>query len=50
MESQLPQAFIFIRVGKHAGEDFESILERKQRELEHAGKIFWVMAVRHYTQ
>ena len=41
MESQVPGAFIFMRVGKHAGEDFESILERKQRELEKAGKIFW---------
>lgn len=41
MESQLPEAFIFMRVGKHAGEDFESILERKQRELDRAGKIFW---------
>ena len=41
MESQLPQAFIFMRVGNHAGESFESILERKQRELEQAGQIFW---------
>ena len=41
MENQLPQAFIFMRVGNHAGESFESILERKQRELEDAGMIFW---------
>ena len=41
MENQLPQAFVFMRVGNHAGESFESILRRKQRELEDAGKIFW---------
>ena len=41
MDNQLPQAFIFMRVGNHAGESFESILERKQRELKDAGKIFW---------
>ena len=34
-------AVIFMRVGNHAGETFESILERKRRELEAAGKIFW---------
>ena len=37
----MPEAFIFMRVGNHAGETFESILERKQREFEKAGKIFW---------
>ena len=41
MDSQLPQAFIFMRVGNHAGESFESILERKRRELDEAGRIFW---------
>ncbi len=41
MEIHSPQAFIFMRVGNHAGETFEEILERKQRELEDAGKIFW---------
>ena len=41
MNDQLPEAFIFMRVGNHAGESFESILERKQREFEDAGKIFW---------
>jgi hypothetical protein len=41
MESKLPQAFIFMRVGNHAGESFASILARKQREVEQAGKIFW---------
>lgn len=41
MENQLPQAFIFMRVGNHAGESFDSILERKRREFEESGKIFW---------
>ena len=41
MNDQLPEAFIFMRVGNHAGEAFEAILERKQREFEEAGKIFW---------
>ena len=41
MTNQLPQAFIFMRVGNHAGESFEEILERKQRELNDAGMIFW---------
>ena len=30
-----------MRVGNHAGETFDSILERKRREFEEAGKIFW---------
>ena len=41
MGNQLPQAFIFMRVGNHAGEDFDSILKRKQQELNDAGMIFW---------
>ena len=41
MSDQPPQAFIFMRVGKHAGEDFDSILERKRQELRDAGMIFW---------
>ncbi len=41
MNIELPQAFIFMRVGRHAGENFEDILERKQRELSEAGMIFW---------
>lgn len=32
---------VFMKVGRHAGETFEQILERKQREYETAGKIFW---------
>ena len=41
MQIERPQAFIFMRVGRHAGEDFEEILERKRRELEQSGVIFW---------
>ena len=41
MNNRMPEAFIFMRVGNHAGETFESILQRKQREFEEAGKIFW---------
>ena len=36
-----PDAFIFMKVGDHAGESWEQILERKQREREQAGRIFW---------
>ncbi len=36
-----PDAFIFMKVGDHAGESWEEILERKQREREQAGRIFW---------
>lgn len=32
---------VFMKVGLHAGETFEHILERKQREYERAGRIFW---------
>jgi hypothetical protein len=32
---------IFMKVGRHAGETFEKILERKQREYERTGMIFW---------
>ncbi len=36
-----PDAFIFMKVGNHAGEDFEEILERKNLEFKEAGRIFW---------
>lgn len=41
MENGSPQAFVFMRVGNHAGETFDEILERKRRELDEAGRIFW---------
>jgi hypothetical protein len=34
-------SIIFMKVGRHAGETFEEILERKQREYERTGMIFW---------
>jgi hypothetical protein len=36
-----PEAFVFMKVGSHAGETFEQILERKNREYKKTGKIFW---------
>lgn len=36
-----PEAFIFMKVGEHAGEPFEEIIERKNKEYKKAGKIFW---------
>jgi len=36
-----PEAFIFMKVGNHASENFGAILERKNREREQAGRIFW---------
>src|SRR5258706_290594 len=36
-----PNAFIFMKIGSHAGENLEEILERKQREIEVAGRTFW---------
>ena len=35
------EPFVFMKVGRHAGEELGEILERKQRELESAGMIFW---------
>jgi hypothetical protein len=37
----LPQAFVFMKVGNHAGESFEQILERKNWEYRKTGRIFW---------
>jgi hypothetical protein len=39
--STAPDSFIFMKIGSHAGETLEQILERKQREIEHAGRSFW---------
>ncbi len=36
-----PDAFIFMKVGNHAGENFEDILRRKNEEYKKTGKIFW---------
>jgi len=37
----IPEAFVFMKVGNHAGESFEQILERKNREYRETGRIFW---------
>lgn len=34
-------AIVFMKVGRHAGETFEEIVERKRREYATAGRIFW---------
>ena len=34
-------AIVFMKVGRHAGETFEEIVERKRRERAAAGRIFW---------
>ena len=41
MDIEAPEAFVFMRVGNHAGETFEEILARKQREYDRARMIFW---------
>ena len=41
MISTTPEAFIFMKVGEHAREPFNLILERKNREFREAGRIFW---------
>lgn len=41
MLERTPDAFLFMKVGQHAGETFEEILERKNREFAEAGRIFW---------
>ena len=38
---RVPDKFIFMKVGQHAGEDFEKILFRKKKEFADAGMIFW---------
>src|SRR5947209_16790284 len=37
----LPDKFLFMKVRDHAAESWEQILERKRREYEEAGQIFW---------
>lgn len=39
--AELPNAFIFMKVGNHAGEDFEAIMARKREELRRTGRSFW---------
>ena len=37
----ISDAFIFMKVGNHAGETFEKILDRKRKEYETTGMTFW---------
>ena len=41
MDNWPPQAFIYMKVGYHTRETLKDIIERKQREFDEAGKIFW---------
>ena len=41
MDNKSLEAFIFMKVGNHAGEKFDDILKRKHRERQTAGRIFW---------
>src|SRR5438552_4137076 len=42
METQTTlNRFIFMKVGNHAGEDWDQILARKKKEFEQTGFIFW---------
>lgn len=38
---EAPDYFIFMKVGNHARENFESIIKRKMKEYETTGKMFW---------
>ena len=38
---KIPDFLIFMKVGDHAGETFEQILARKQKEIETVGRSFW---------
>jgi hypothetical protein len=41
MMNTLPDKFLFMKVGNHAGESWEQILERKRREYQRTGQTFW---------
>lgn len=41
MKNNLTEAFVFMKVGDHATEDFDKILERKNQEFKRTGRIFW---------
>ncbi len=34
-------AFVFMKVGQHAKEDFDTIIKRKMKEIEQTGMSFW---------
>ena len=35
------ESFVFMKVGQHAGEDFDTIIQRKVKEIETTGISFW---------
>lgn len=37
----IPGRFLFMKVGNHANETWDQILERKRKEFDHTGQIFW---------
>jgi hypothetical protein len=39
--NKIPDKFIFMKVGQHAGEEFDEILARKREEVRKAGMSFW---------
>jgi hypothetical protein len=39
--NHIPDNFVFMKVGMHARETLEVILDRKQKEFEQSGSIFW---------
>jgi len=41
MLNDIPDRFIFMKVGDHANENWTSILKRKQKEISDAGVSFW---------
>ena len=41
MSNNIPDAFVFMKVGAHAGESLEQIMERKNQEHKQTGMIFW---------
>lgn len=38
---KVPEAFLYMKVGDHAGEGFDAILARKRKERAEAGLTFW---------
>lgn len=38
---RISESFVFMKVGQHAGEELDSILERKREEIKKTGMSFW---------
>jgi len=37
----MTESFVFMKVGQHAGEEFDAIIERKIKEIKDTGMSFW---------